>query len=44
MTGLHEGTMTVPRSELDLEATISVGQTFAWHRLNGEHLYTGDSD
>lgn len=44
MTELREGVMTVPEHELDLEATVSVGQTFAWYRLNGEHLYTGESD
>lgn len=44
VSDLDRGVMAVPKSELDLETTLSVGQTFAWHRLNGDHLHTGSGD
>ncbi|MDY6771478.1 MAG: DNA glycosylase [Candidatus Nanohaloarchaea archaeon] len=40
---MQEGTLQVGREELDLDTTMQVGQTFAWHRVDGSNLY-GDGE
>lgn len=39
---MREGYLEVDDDELDLRTTMEVGQTFSWHKLSGENLYTGD--
>lgn len=41
---MNTGSIEVGREELDLGLTMSVGQTFAWHRLDGSNLYEGGED
>lgn len=41
---MNTGTIEVGQEELDLAMTMGVGQTFAWHRLDGSNLYEGGED
>jgi len=41
---MNTGTIEVGQDELDLAMTMGVGQTFAWHRLDGSNLYGSGQD
>ncbi len=41
---MRSGSLDLEDGELDLATTMEVGQTFTWHKLSGENLYTGDGD